>query len=466
MTFSIALRNLLRNRRRSLMTLSAMVVGVVALLVFGGYSRNAVLATQTGYVRYHGHLQIQRKGYFENGGGNPVAYGISDYLRLIDVVRKDPVLQPMLTVVTPSLRLNGIAGNFANGVSRGVVAVGAIAEEQNRMRLWDDYRSLGDSPLVALEGTPHDSAIAGQGVARMLQLCRPLQLQDCPPPEELPAPEGAAAAPLPDGIAALSALEKPADAAAPATGARIELLAASARGAPNVAALNVLKAENWGVKEIDDSLIVMHLDQAQRLVYGADRPQVTAIQIQLAHTAQIPEARARLEKLLAADFANQPLVVLDYETLTPIYKQVIQFFDSIFGFISILIWVIVLFTVGNTMSMAVVERTTEIGTIRAMGRRRGVIRTMFVSEGLLLGVIGVALGTALALVIAFVINHSGLRWVPPGYSYDYPVTVRVWGDWGLMGGSAYSLIAISVLSAWWPARRAARLNIVDALRHV
>ena len=144
---------------------------------------------------------------------------------------------------------------------------------------------------------------------------------------------------------------------------------------------------------------------------------VTAIQIQLAHTAQIPEARARLEKLLAADFANQPLVVLDYETLTPIYKQVIQFFDSIFGFISILIWVIVLFTVGNTMSMAVVERTTEIGTIRAMGRRRGVIRTMFVSEGLLLGVIGVALGTALALVIAFVINHSGLRWVQIGRAH-------------------------------------------------
>lgn len=464
MNFSIALRNLLRNSRRSVMTLSAIVVGLVALLVFGGYARNAIVATQTGYVRFHGHLQIQRQGYFQNGGGNPIAYGISNYQRLVDLVKNDPVLKPMVVVVTPSLRLNGIAGNFANGVSRGVVAVGAIPEEQNKMRLWDEFQSMTETPLVALEGTPHDSVIIGAGVARMLQLCQQLKLNDCPPPEDMPAGEADSATAIPPSIAALSASETP---AAPAVGGnRIELLASSARGAPNVAGLNVVKAENWGVKDIDDSLIAIHLDHAQRLVYGADRPQVTAIHIQLAHTSEMPAARARLEQLLASETKSQPLTILDYETLTPIYKQVTQFFDSIFGFMSILIWVIVLFTVGNTMSMAVVERTTEIGTIRAIGRRQSVIRWLFVTEGFMLGVIGVVLGTLFALLIAFLINHGGFRWTPPGYSYDYPVRVRVWGDWGLIIGSAVSLVWLAVLSAWWPARRASKLNIVDALRHV
>lgn len=466
MVFSLALRNLLRNRRRSLTTLSAMVVGLVSMLIFGGYARNAILATQTGYVQYHGHLQIQHKGYFLYGSGNPVAYGISGYQRIIDAVNNDPVLRPMLVVVTPSLRLNGIAGNFANGVSKGVVAAGVVVGDQNRMRKWDDYGSASYAPPIALGGTPSDSAVIGTGVARLLQMCGPLKLEDCPSAEEVGAADGVGgnAPDAPANIAALSALEQ---ASAPRTGAsHIELLAASVRGAPNVTGLNVVRAENWGVKEIDDSLIVMHLDQAQRLVFGGAAPQVTAIQIQLAHTAQIPAARARLEQLLATRFKGMPLEILDYETLTPIYKQLIQFFDSMFGFISILIYTIVLFTVGNTMSMAVVERTTEIGTLRAIGQRCSGIRSLFVCEGALLGLIGAVLGIAIALPIAYAINHSGMTWAPPGYSYRYPVMVRVWDDSKLMFGTAASLAIVTVVSAWWPANRAAKLNIVDALRHV
>ena len=466
MLLSLALRNLLRNRRRSLMTLSAMVVGLVSLLIFGGYARNGVLGTQTGYVQYHGHLQIQRKGYFLYGGGNPVAYGIADYQKVIEVVKNDPVLKPMLKVVTPTLRLNGIVGNFSTGVSRGVVAAGVVPEDQKQMRKWNDYDTLRYTPPIPLEGTPHDSTVIGTGVARMLQLCAQFKLEDCPLPDDgVPTDVGNQPA-MPDSIAALSALEQIDTPRSGSTGTGVELLAASARGAPNVTSLNVVKVENWGVKEIDDSLIVMHLDQAQRLVYGAEKPKVTAIQIQLEHTAQMPTATARLEELLATNFKREPLVVLDYETLTPIYKQVIQFFNSMFGFISVLISVIVLFTVGNTMSTAVMERTTEIGTIRALGRRRSVIRNLFVCEGVMLGVIGTVAGVLVALPIAYLINHSGLTWAPPGYSYKYPVMVRVWGDLGLIFGCAGIIVVVSILSSWLPARRAAKLNIVDALRHV
>ena len=60
---------------------------------------------------------------------------------------------------------------------------------------------------------------------------------------------------------------------------------------------------------------------------------------------------------------------------------------------------------------------------------------------------------------------SGLTWTPPGYVYAYPLQVRVWGAGAMLAGSAAGLIAVASLSAWWPARRAARLQIVDALRH-
>ena len=459
-TLTLALRNLLRNRRRSLTTVAAMVIGVVTVVIFGGYTRNITYGLETQTVRRIGHLQIQRKDYFLYGTGNPGAYGIADYPRVIDVVSNDPVLAPMLTVVTPTLALGGIAGNFAVGVSRTVLAGGAIVEDQNRMRLWDDYHVPFVARPLALTGTGGDAAILGTGVARVLQLCGPLAVPDCR--ERAVETHGGSRAPA--DIAELAAREGPRTPAA--REARIELLAASVRGAPNVASLRVVKAESQGVKELDDVYVGMHLAQAQRLVYGGDRPQVTAVVLQLAHTRQIPAARARLEELLATSLKGEALEVLDFGTLNPFYTQVIGMFAVIFGFIAVLIGAIVLFTVSNTMTMVVVERTTEIGTLRAIGLRRSGIRRLFVSEGLLLGLIGSALGVAAAVGLAWLINHSGFSWVPPGQADRLPLTVRVWGETWLMLGTAAGLILVATVSAWWPARRGARMNIVDALRHV
>jgi putative ABC transport system permease protein len=460
-TFSIAVRNLLRNRRRSLTTLLAMIVGMCAILVFGGYARNVILAMQTGYVQLQGHYQIQRKDYFLYGSGNPAAYGIADYQRIIELVKQDPILAPMMTVVTPKLQLSGIAGNFAAGVSKTVLASGIVVEEQNKMRAWDDYGAMSYSRPLTLTGTTPDAVVVGTGVARMLQLCGALEVPNCKPPVPNPVAEGR---PVPDDIAALSALEQPADPQKNAT--TIEMLAANVRGAPNVTSLNVIKAENQGYKEADDVFMIMHLRQAQRLIFGGEKPQVTAIQIQLKHTSQMPVAKARLDELLATTLNNESLEVQDFQTLTPIYGQTIQFFNSVFGFISILIGVIVLFTVGNTMSMAVVERTVEIGTLRAIGQRRGGIRRLFVCEGLLLGVFGAILGVLIALTVSAMINNSGLTWIPPGYVYAYPIKSRVWGETGLILGSMAGLIVVAIISAWWPANRASKMIMVDALRHV
>jgi putative ABC transport system permease protein len=460
-TLSLALRNLLRNRRRSLTTLLAMVIGAASILLFGGYSRNINYGLQTGYVQRSGHLQIQHKDYFLYGSGNPAAYGIADYQHIIDIVQHDPVLKTMLTVVTPTLQLGGIAGNFAAGVSRTVIGTGVVVDDQNRMRQWNDYHFPQKPRTQALTGTAPDAAVIGNGVARVLQLCGPLKVRNCAQPATTEQRGGASA---PEDIAALSALEKPAQSTGGET--RIEVLAADAHGAPNVASLNVVKAEDQGVKEFDDIAVSMHLAQAQKLIYGGATPQVTAIALQLQHTSQLPAAKARLQQLLDTALQGQPLEIQEYTTLNPMYGQTIGMFAAIFSFIAMLIGAIVLFTVGNTMSMAVVERTVEIGTLRAVGLRRGGIRRLFVCEGLALGLIGAVLGVLVSVALAAVINHSGLSWLPPGRVEPVPLTVRVWGETRLIAGTAIGLVLVAALSAWWPANRAAKMNIVDALRHV
>jgi putative ABC transport system permease protein len=114
--------------------------------------------------------------------------------------------------------------------------------------------------------------------------------------------------------------------------------------------------------------------------------------------------------------------------------------------------------------MAVFERTVEIGTLRAMGLRREGVRRLFMCEGLLLGVLGASLGVLSAAALAAVINHSGLTWTPPGRS-PVPLIIRVWGENDLIAGTALGLLLVSMLSALFPARRASRMNIVDALRY-
>jgi putative ABC transport system permease protein len=466
-TLSLALRNLLRNRRRSLMTLFAMVLGLVAVLLFGGYVRDINYALQTDFVRLTGHLQIQRQGYFLYGSGNPAAYGIREYERVLATVRSDPVLAPMLAVATPTLQLGGIAGNFAAGVSRTVYAQGAIAEDQHRMRQWNAYGIRVLSRRRSLAGTPPDSAVIGTGVARVLQLCGPLNVPNCAAPPASPGAAPAAGASLPDDIAELAAGQ----AVAPpengdAASTRIELLAPSVQGAPNVASVNVVRAEFQGIKELDDVFVALHLVQAQKLVFGAQPPQVTAIALQLQRTSDLAAARARLQELLAGPLKGEPLEVIDYEMLNPFYGQTLAMFASIFGFMSVLIGAIVLFTVGNTMSMSVVERTAEIGTLRAIGLRRSGIRSLFVTEGVVLGVLGAGLGILAAIGAEAAINAMRITWIPPGRVEPVALAVRVAGEPVMVLACALGLLVVAALSATFPAARAARLNIVDALRHV
>ncbi|WP_027814968.1 ABC transporter permease [Paraburkholderia bannensis] len=457
-TLLLALRNLQRNRRRSIATLLAMIVGVCAILLFGGFTTDITLGLQSDIVRNSGHLQIQRRGYYLFGSGNSRAYGIRDYTRIVQALQGDPALRSEVTVITPTLELGGVAGNFDAGVTRTVVVEGAIATDQARMQQWDDYGLGAPAASSPLAGTQPDAAVAGFGLARVLKLCEPLHLTGCASDDVIADhPAGASASTAPSELLALVAAEAPARPAAPQ--ARIDVLAAAAQGAPNVGSFDVVGVAQQGVKEFDDIYLAVHLPRAQRLVYGGGEPRVTAIEVQLRHTAQLPMARERIRQILAASFGDQPLDVQDFETLNPSYGQTNSMFSVIFGFMFALVSSIVLFVVGNTMSTAVVERTVEIGTLRAMGMRRRGIQKLFVCEGLMLGVL-VAVG------IAAVVNHSGLTWTPPARVDSVPLSVRVWGEWRQIGLVFGCLSLVAALSAWWPSHRAARLSVVDALRHV
>jgi putative ABC transport system permease protein len=459
----LAWRNVLRNRRRTLLTLAAIGVGAVAIVLLGGYVSATIKAVQTDTVRQAGHLQIMVPGYLDFGRGNTGRFAIQDYERLATQLRQDAELAPMLALVTPLLQVQGVAGHFASGNSSNFVASGWVPKDRQAMLAWDGFE-LGFPPgATRLRDDRPQDGVVGLGLAQLLDLCEALEIKKC---TKAPALIAQADAPAIGADLAALANETRNDATPAATDTvAIELLAASSGGAPNIVRMNVARAEQQGIRDLDLMYVSLPLALAQRLAFGQSTPAASALVVQLNQTAQIPQAKARIETILKD--AGAALEVQDFTVVSPAYNQIVALFSTMFRFVAILMGVVTLFSVTNTVNMAVGERVAEIGTLRAIGLKRRHVRRMFVIEGGLIGLLGAALGVVLGLLIAhYGINAAGFSWTPPGRSAPVPIGIDLDGGIDIGIGTVVVLGVIACVSSWWPARRAARLEIVEALRHV
>jgi putative ABC transport system permease protein len=461
-TFKIAFRNIIRNGRRSAMTLLAIAVGGIAIVLFGEFIAFVRVSLETNAVENVGHLTVFKKGYFDYGAGNPGAFGIDDYRDVIRTIADDPVVKPTLNVVTPTISLTGIAGNFALDASKTFLGTGYVPSDRERLGEWDAHgvtagRARSDS---GLSDQDESRGVVGVGLARVLGLCQELKIASCPP-RPAPAVKTASTSPVaPPAIAPDPELDPDAQSRGP----RLDLLAATANGAPNVMSLYVTRAEPQGARELDENVVLMSFSLAQKLLYGRGEKKATGIILQLKRTEDLPKVRARLTGLFAARHLD--LEVRDFAEREPFYRQAVGMFGAIFLFISMIMGVIVLFTVVNTMGMSVAERTSEIGTVRAMGVRRGGVRRLFVVEGAMLGVFGATLGIVSGQIFALLFNRAGATWTPPGQAAPVPLSVLTSGVSGLLAFGWVGLVVMAIIAAVVPANRAARLEVVDALRHV
>ena len=463
----IAARNLFRNTRRSVTTLGTIAIGAAAVLVFGAYITYIQYGVQTNAVQHTGHLQVFRNGYFALGTAAPGAWGIDQYSTVLTLIRQDPTLQALSAVVTPIQSLAGIAGNVDNNTSKTFFGVGFVPSDRDRMERWDEYgtepRGLKRS---GLKDDDLSTGITGTGLVRILGLCNRLQLDHCPPQPAQPSSDLAgedSPAPIAN-VADLVSREQLEAGGATSANPTIDLLAATAGGAPNVVSLQIGNVELQPWKELDDNYVGMNIGLAQNLIYGRGEHKATGIVVQLHRTQDLEIARLRLSALFREH--DLDLEVRDFTELNPQYNQIIGLFGSIFSFITTVIGIVVLFTVSNATSMSVIERTGEIGTTRAMGVRRQGIRKQFLMEGSLLGAIGATVGVVLAQIVAYAVNHAGLTWTPPNAGAPVPLRLYTNGAYALIGLTWIGLLVVSAMASLVPANRAARLPVVDALRHV
>lgn len=403
----LALRNIGRNRRRSLLTAGIIGSGFAALTLAGGFVAQSFEALAEGTIRGGvGHLQIASPEHFTGAAGETLEHGLGNAAALLARVAADPEVRQAMRRTD----FFGLAGTGGSAIPFLGLGVEPQAEAQ----------SMDTPELVTagrwLDETGADEAVLGQGLARAL------------------------------------AVEP---------GGWVTLFAMTVDGVLNALDVEVVGIASLPVRELDDRYLAIPWASADRLLQAEGRVSKLVLLV------DDPNRAAAVGERLAATLRAEGTVVAfrTWRDLAEFYRQVRTLYLGIFGFLGAVLILIVLLAAANSMLMVATERTREIGTLRALGMKPRTVVRLFALEGLVQAALGCAGGAGLSLALREVVNRSHLLMpAPPGVAHPVELFIRFYPQ-------AYAIALVGMLTAgllatWWPARRASRLPIVEALAHV
>jgi putative ABC transport system permease protein len=245
------------------------------------------------------------------------------------------------------------------------------------------------------------------------------------------------------------------------TGDLVTVMSTTPEGGLNAIDASVVAVLQYPIKEIDDRLLFLPYASAARLLKSEGK--ANALVVLLKDDVDVMTAAMDLDASLKA--AGRPIAIRTWLDTAAFYKQVRLLYIAIFFFMGVILSTVVILAAANTMTMSVFERTHEIGTLLAIGMERAAVRRLFLFEGILLGLGGSLIGALASFVLRVVLNASGIPLPPPpGGTRGNILHVDFIP---LAYGIGFAVMTLTLLvAAWWPARRAARLNPVEALAHV
>ena len=417
-TFKLALRGLTRNRRRSLVTLFAIALGFAAITLFAGYTHNVYggLTRNAIHGELLGHLTLSKTGMRQEGKLDPERYLLT--AKEVETVSALIKEEAHVEMVAPRLALSGL---ISNGRASTIFVAEAIEPaamdrlQENSLTATELRSGLYDNVRKKLNPERPDVVELSEGLVDILHL---------------------------------------------AVGGQAAVLTNTLSGQANALDITVGHSFNTGNAGTNDKFAFFPLALARNLIDAEGRADRLTILLDDASQTLVMRDRL-LQKLKGAGFDVE---IQTWQELSSFYNQVHGMFDMIFGFIFLIVLTVVLMSVANSMGMTVVERTREIGTLRAIGlKRRGVVR-LFTTESMLLTLIGCGVGLFITLGVRWGINVANVTYVPPNSVSPVPLLVDI--DNGRILFTFVLMSVVGTLAAFLPARRAAKKDIIDALGHV
>lgn len=399
--FKLALRNIFRQKTRTLMTLAAVITGVAGIILAGGWVQD--IYVQLGEALIHsqsGHLQVYRQGYFAAGSRSPEKY----LLETSDTIRQRIIETTGVEQVMARLNFSGLLNNGKSDLP----IIGEGVEPALEAALGSSVQIITGQQL-----TDQDTfgILLGKGVAQALQL-------------------------------------EPGDS--------VTLLANTLDGALNSLDFQVTGIFQSFSNDFDARAIRIPLAATQELLGTAG---VNALVVSLQHTEETDQIAALLRQAL------EPLglEVKTWVELNDFYEKTVELYKGQFGVLQIIILIMVLLSVANSVNMSIFERVGEFGTMMALGNRSSQIFWLIISENILLGLIGGGLGVATGTLLAIAISAIGIPMPPPpNADIGYIAHIQIVPSVLLLAlGTGFTA---TVLAAILPAKQVSHIPVVEALR--
>lgn len=405
---TIALRNILRNTRRTLLTLAALVVGVGVMVgvrgLLNGLHDSMIDTVTKGQT---GALQVHRKGYLANVLSEPLGLDLPADAAFLGKIKA----VPHVTGVAPRIRFAGMLNLRDQTLFVALTAADPVLEFAVCPKARDVLTAGGQAFL----GTRSDDAMVVTE-----QLASGFQ----PPGGGKPDLSGQAAVLAPDKDGVLSG--------------------------ENARIVGQLQLNSPGEKKV--AMVTLAL--AQRLLKMEGR--ATELAVSVDDLENLPAVVADLQRSLGPQYE-----VHAWDDVAVFFKDIVYRQNVILSLIATVFLILMLLGVANTMLMSVLDRTREIGTMMALGVRRGRIVLLFLFEAATLGILGGIAGSAVGSVFVWWLGRRSIQVPLPTSTVPFVVRPFVTLPYVL------SIVAVAgagaLLFAVYPAWRASRLRPVQAL---
>jgi putative ABC transport system permease protein len=409
--FKIAVRNLFRYKRRTLLTVSLIAIGVIFVLGYisiSGSFKNMIIAQITGSMI--GDLQVHRKGYVASIENLPLNLNLKPQA----VKKLEGLLnqQPEIEAYSPRIKFGGMFSTFVETTN---IRLNGVYPEK-------EFKTV---PLLASRITEGPKALNKGEILLPELLARGMKAK---------------------------------------IGDMIVIVATNQDGSVNGKQFKVggiLESATGpggrdGYVHIEDAIEVLRMGEME----------ISEVAIRIKDFGKVGTFTQKLDGLLSGEVNKQgkpAFEVHSWEQLSPFYN-IARMIDMMTVFIQLMLISVVLVSIMNVMIMAVYERIREIGTIAAIGTLPGKILAMFVMEGFCLGGIGVVIGDIVGAIIIYILNFSGL------VTFDFArqkgiVLLPTIAPMDVLMISVI-VIFVSVLASLQPAFKASRMEPITALRHV
>ena len=404
----ISFRNLFRSGRRTVLTASLITIGVMFVLVYAALS-GSFKAYMVGQVTDSmlGHIQIHKKGYIASVDNLPLDKNLN--AKQIDKITSFLDENRFIESYTFRLKLGSIFSNY-------------VASTGIRLNGIDPVRESLTLPLFSSRLSGMDTASLKEGSIL-----------------------------VPELIAKGMKVKKD---------DTIVLVATNQKGSVN--GLNFKVAgmiEPISGPGGRDGYI--HIKDVKKLLRLREL-EVSEVVVRLKDVSDLEKVMKLLKPLtMIKNQKEKPVFEMhSWKKLTPFYN-IVKMLNIMDISIKIILISIVLISILNVMVMSVYERIKEIGTIAAMGTTPATITKLFLTEGLMLGIFGAIVGSVLSFIIVFIINAVGIT-----FSFGRQDSLTLNPTLGINEVLVVSVIVIliSLIASISPARKASKLNPVDALR--